>query len=125
MGEFDTNRGECVAILTDLSRLGGLRHISIESKSITDHEVAVLEANSRLEALTILCHEHHGMGQRMHTPPLTDRTLERIARLPALKTLRIEGLYFTSDGLKSLSKSATLETVCVHHCDKRVQTGGS
>ena len=120
MGEFDTNRAESVAILRDLSRLGGLQRVSIESKEITDGEAAILEDCRQLRTLTILCHEHHGMGRSMHTPPLTDSTLEMIARLPQIRQVRIEGLHFTPTGLRSLAKSLTLEVLCVHHCENDV-----
>jgi hypothetical protein len=116
VGQFDANRAESEDILRDLSILGGLKRISIESKTITDREATLLESHTRLEELTILCHEHHGMGLSLHTPPLTDSTLEMIARLPRIKLVRIEGLHFTAQGLRSLAETRSLEVLCVHHC---------
>lgn len=94
------------SLLQELPRLPGLEILEFDCPSLTDEEVAPLMRLRHLHEVYLLSdHDNHGPSE------IGDATLEWLGKSPELRVVRLDAGRITSQGLRALAKSTTLQSV--------------
>ncbi len=110
-------------VIADLPQLSALERLVIMEESLTDDEFVPVGRIDGLRCLWVLSDKHQETD-RPDTTHLGDRSLQLIARMPALEEAYIDGRAFTAEGVQALGASSSLRKVHVSWCDESVDERG-